>query len=773
MKTLPLLLGAIALGTSSVSAELESPIRALSSSQSLRSGVGVQAGVQPGSHLITGPDFSALVDTRGLELTPFLGKRAPTTQHLRLSFQGIAHGAVNLAVGAEQGPLTLNGTHAERPLGLGIVERFDASEAGVEVSYLFPARPAGSGDLVVALGLDSTFGEPTPTADGGLEFLLDGVGGVRIGAVTGIDADGDQAAGSLEFRDGQLFLRLPGSFVDSADYPMVLDPLVGSVLSVAPDSIFGSTDDLRPDAAFDASTDQYLVVWERQVSATESRIFGRRISSNGTFNNSAGQLSVVGGTNRTCHNPAVCNVNRNNKFVVVYEMSENALFGGTSYSIQMLTLDANYGSVIQVPQLVFGSTGGAQLSPDVCGEGIEAGAGVLGDFLVVWDDNSNLRLAYRHYGFDNGGALDSSDPVTTLVNDNTAALLFHGDPAIARSSGVYGKTMVVYNRFGTFGGNTSIRAQGLNITGSVAGSSVILTAPATGTVARPDIDGFDRTFVAAWEYNDGSNNVNIRGLPISLDVSVGTTTPGALAQFTTTSSFADTTKPAVGFSYGKTWIGYRSNSILTGTSSLAIRGFDTNTCVACEGAFTLGTGAQSSDEWIAVATPTSGGAYYDDRGLAVWSAPDSSSTLDVNCQLLVNNAQAGSYTNLGGGCGTAGTLAFNGAPSIGSSWWYTSLTNLPFTTLAAFYNITTASSTIAIPCGACLWMPFEISGTSLVQFDQQLGGTASAVAMIPCNPNLVGANLIVQWTVVNPLASPCLAFPSLSISDRWRMTIGQ
>ena len=773
MKHIPSFLGTIVLGCTSAHAELESPIQALTASQSLRSGVGVQPGSEPGSHLITGPEYSAVVDHRGLELTPILGRRAPTTQHLRLSFRGIQRGSLALPVGADQGPLDLEGTHLERSLGLGIVERFDASEAGVELSYLFPERPAGSGDLVVALGLESTFSNPRPTPAGGLEFLLEGVGGVSIGAVTGIDADGDRAAGSLEFSQGELLLRLPGSFVDSADYPLVLDPLVGSSLSVAPDSFIGSTDDLRPDAAFDASTDQYLIVWEREISATESRIFGRRISSGGTFNNSVGQLSVVGGLNRTSRNPAVCNVNRNNKFVVVWEMSENALFGGTSSSIQMLTLDANYGPVIQIPSAVFASTGGTQLSPDVCGEGIDAGAGVFGDFLVVWDDNANGRIAYRHYGFDNGGALDSSDPVTTLVNDSSAVGFFHSDPSIARASGFFGKTLVAFRRSGPLGADSSIRAQPLNIAGSVAGPSVVLNQPAIGSVSRPDLDGFESRYVAAWEFNDGSGNISIRGMPIFLDLSSGTTAPGSLAQFTSTSAFSDTTKPAVGFSFGKTWIGFRSSSVLTSSSSLNLRGFDSNTCVACEGSFVLGSGASSSDEWIAVATPTSGGSFTDDRGLAIWSAPDSSSTLDVNCQFLANNAQGGSYTNLGGGCGTTGTLNFSGAPSIGTSWWFSSLTNLPFTTLAAFYNLTTANSSLAIPCGACLWMPFEISGVSQVQFDQQLGGTASFASLIPCNPNLVGANLIVQWTVVNPLASPCPGFPTLSISDRWRMTIGQ
>jgi hypothetical protein len=50
---------------------------------------------------------------------------------------------------------------------------------------------------------------------------------------------------------------------------------------------------------------------------------------------------------------------------------------------------------------------------------------------------------------------------------------------------------------------------------------------------------------------------------------------------------------------------------------------------------------------------------------------------------------------------------------------------------------------------------------------------ASGVATIPCNPALVGAQFVAQWTTYTPSSSACSLFPGFSLSDRWRVTIGQ
>ena len=223
---------------------------------------------------------------------------------------------------------------------------------------------------------------------------------------------------------------------------------------------------------------------------------------------------------------------------------------------------------------------------------------------------------------------------------------------------------------------------------------------------------------------------------------------------------------------GKTWIAWREQTTFLGTSSsLQLKGFDSLSCVACEGAFKLdgltGTGAQH----VAVATPTSGGAYYDDRGLATWSIVGLGG--DVKAQLLTNNKQQGTSENLGGGCGAGGTIGLSAPASIGSSWWWSYVIGLPADAVQTWINFSFADPSTSLTCGSCSWMPFQLSYSPPLQFDPLQGNVASGVATIPCNPALVGAQFVAQWTTYTPSSAPCSLFPGFSLSDRWRVTIGQ
>jgi hypothetical protein len=754
--------------------ELPSSIRAISERASLHAGVSVQPTERAGEFLVHGPRYSAALGAAGLEFTPHLGRRAPATQTLGLSFQGARRGATSLAAGALPSAYSAAAQALTRSIAPGISESWTASEAGLELSYRFDEKPAGQGDLVVELDLETTFGAPRRASASGLEFALEGVGGLSIGAVTGIDADGDRIAGRLQLIGDRLELSLPESFVESADYPLVLDPLVGNVFTVAGDTIFVSNDDSRPDAAYDASSDQYLLSWQRAISATESRIYARRVSGGGAFTSGVVQLSTAS-SNRQATNPAVANVNRDNKWVVAWQQREPNLFtpSGAVHEIRYVTLDSNF-VVFATPSVVISSGTAPQIDPDVVGEGIENDAGLNADFCVVWHDTANDRIALRHFYWNSLGVFVDSDPIQALFSDNPLTLNSFSQPAVARTTGVFGQALVVAKRTTLLSTNSTLSGRVFNVDGTISGPNFTVFSASGVSVNAPDVDGYDRQWVCAFEDLLSSGVQNIRAVPVSYNFSTASASVGTPVTVASGSLLLLPSAPGVGFSQGKTWIGWRSDALLGGSDALLIKGFDSATCTACEGSFTLDLSDGSGDDWIAIATPTSGGAYYDDSGLAVWSAlSPSNSTHDISAQLLENNAQGGSYQNLGGGCGNAGTLGFNGAPSIGSSWWYTFLTNLPPTTLAAFYNITTADPNLAVPCGACLWLPFEVSGASLVQFDPQLGGTASAVAVIPCKPSLVGAQVTVQWTTFNPATSPCPVYPNLSITDRWRVTIGQ
>lgn len=749
------------LAAAPAAAELPTQIEPQAAAASLRLSHGLAA--QPdGTWKGGGADYRARFDGQGFVYEPALGAGVATTQRVATRLSAVERGGSALALGAvrsvAQAGTTLVYDHGA------IDERFAVGAHGVELAYVFEQPLPGQGDLVVRLALGTTLPLASADAASGLRFAR-AEGGVSIGGVTGIDADGDTVAGTLELGttaagDSELLLRLPAAFVDAASYPLVLDPLVGTSFGVAT----SGNDDTNPDAAFDATNDAYLVVWQRTFSAADSDIRGQRVSSAGALVGSAIFFNSAG----VAVNPQVANVNRKNVWSVVYEQVATIL-SQTQSTIELEVVDAASGAITfttRVASEIITDTTPVLLDPDVGGEGGSDPLflGPNDDFTIVYNDEIADQIVMRHAWFDGGGTYHQS-AATPLFSDSQATFTSYSEPRIARSAGVYGRLLVAVRRTTLLSTSSSVRGLMVDVDGNAYFPAVPLSNSSLTSIGEIDIDGFDRRFVAAWQGADTNGNTRIQICSIDANISTGQLTVKQTVDATTPALFVNQIKPGVGYSSGKTWIGYRESNSLLGSSSFKVKGFDSGSCVACEGALTLDAGTFAANEFIAVATPTSGGAYYDDRGLAVWSVTGLGG--DINAQLLKNNAQLGSTQDLGGGCGTGGTVGFAGAPSIGSSWFYPYVTGLPAGTAACFVNFAFGQPS-GIACGSCVWIPFQIAYSQPIQ-----GGNVTAPVVIPCDPNLIGAPVDVQFTSVTPLAAPCPQFPGFSLSNRWRMTIGQ
>ena len=751
-------------------------------------GAGLQAGPGAGQHRLLGADYGALVGPEGLSLTPYLGARAEQPQHLGLAVRSIERGGRRLWAGAQAGPFEAEGLRAQRPLGAIASERFEARPEGVELSYLFPSEPAGSGDLLVRLALDSSFGAPALQRPDRLEFLIGSPGsscGVSIGAVTGIANDGQRCAGRLAYADGELVLSLPAAFVDSAAYPLLLDPLVGPVLTLVGDSLFATNDDYDPDLAYDVDSGQYLVVWERAVSATQSRIFARRCDQAGSPTSSVFQLSVDPIFAGTSAQPAVANLGALDSWCVVYRSSSDSFFGATTYSIQTLLLGNQFSSVpvpIQVesgPELL--------TSPDVGGQqGPDSSIFAVATAVFAWTRNGNIDVSRAQ--FNSLGQLSGFEATETVAfaGGGVFGSLSFSAPQLSRcaTSSAFGggdRFLLIAQAVRTLGSGITyrsivgwpLRAVGLPVLGGsqtdILGSASAL-AP-TGNYYRPAADGLDRHWVvAAQDGNPGQ--IVARGVRLASD---GTSLLlGASATVSSEGALNLTPGIAVAYSPGKTWIGWR------GFGAFRLSGHDSQSLIQAEGPIQLGGAANGAQESIAIASAYSGGPFIDnpsgpsnlpgETALALWAVDDASGTSDVLGQALNNTAGGGSYQNLGGGCGSQGQVSFPKPPSIGTSAWQLRIDSLPATTALAFYNLSSAAPNLALPCGACQWMPFEISGSA------PLSGSgpknARLTLTIPAKPSLVGAQLLAQWTLLDPSTTPCPSFPGLSISPRWRVTLG-
>ena len=159
----------------------------------------------------------------------------------------------------DHGVLTGESPELARSVSPWASEHFDLSAEGLELSYVFENPLPGSGDLAVRLSVESSLTAPLGTfGEEGLVFRR-GRTMIEVGAVLGIDADGNTCRGELNFDGHELALVLPAEFVDEASYPLVLDPIVRP-----PVRIRTATNDSLPDVAYDESTGHWACIWDRE-----------------------------------------------------------------------------------------------------------------------------------------------------------------------------------------------------------------------------------------------------------------------------------------------------------------------------------------------------------------------------------------------------------------------------------------------------------------------------------------------------------------------------
>ncbi len=208
-----------------------------------------------------GTNFKIRFGADGVEFFPMLGVAAPHNMPVQLALRGVGRGQ-KLTAPADQLPGAepkVDGLRVDYARGW-LTERYDVREDEVEQSFVFDRLPPGEGDLFVRLDLRTDL---EPRGDGRtLDLDYGQLGSVRIGKVVGIDANGVRAEGAVRYEAGTLELSLPREFVDHAALPLVLDPVLGSNITIQ-----SAYDAESPDIAYDRTFNLYLVVYTRVYPA--------------------------------------------------------------------------------------------------------------------------------------------------------------------------------------------------------------------------------------------------------------------------------------------------------------------------------------------------------------------------------------------------------------------------------------------------------------------------------------------------------------------------
>ena len=318
-----------------------------------------------------------------------------------------------------------------------VVEGYHVRDSALEQSFRFDRRPAGSGDLQLHIDVfGNVTSDPIAPVHRAIEFRHAGAPAIRYGEAFALDRGGRKLRLVTGYDgNGRITLTVPAAFVDSAHYPLLVDPAVGPVF-LPGGSVY---EDQSPDAAHDPDARRYLIVWERAFSGSDVQIRGRIHDNNG---NAVSPLIAIttSGINR---HPSVTWLRDEHAYQVVWEL------GGR---IRSKTIDDVTGATIHAGYWVSTPPLGVwDHRPDIANIGARAS-------IIVWDrTDANLnepnRIVGKRARWWYGGVSGSYDHEFHLISGNTG---YVRSPRLPQSGLPVPNTtdeydlMVVWERFYTY-----------------------------------------------------------------------------------------------------------------------------------------------------------------------------------------------------------------------------------------------------------------------------------------------------------------------------------
>lgn len=228
-----------------------------------------------GVRVALAPGYKAIFAAGGaVTFVPYLGAAAPRNFPITFRLESIQRGGTQLRLEADAKP-SLDGARVSYAHAVDVCEVWEARELEVEQTFTLTSL-AGVGDLVVTLAVESELA-CVDTADG-LLFEVPGLGGVVYGDVLAFDAFGAEVRAPSRWRDGHIELRIPAWFVAQARGALTIDPVVRS-FSVAS----GGEDQRRAAIAFDQGSDRWLAAFTRVFSVVDADVLARRYTRDGVF----------------------------------------------------------------------------------------------------------------------------------------------------------------------------------------------------------------------------------------------------------------------------------------------------------------------------------------------------------------------------------------------------------------------------------------------------------------------------------------------------------
>ena len=682
-----------------------------------------------------GPEYAARFDGRGMEFVPALGKKATQLHPVRFTLDSVRRGSATVFERTTEDVAPILREHSVRYVhDADLTEVYDVRREGVEQSFVFARRPEGHGDLVVR-GLVTTDMALVAASDDGIRYEAEGIGGVSFGAVTGVDANGATARGSIRVQGDHVEWVLPAAFVDGAAYPMVLDPLVGTAFAV---SAVGGYDDVTPAIAFDDTSGRYLVVWLAQFAGTGNsvEIRGQFLTSNGALSGSTMLIAGIG-TFLSCR-PSVANVNGTNRFLVSYRTSGPLVFS----LIVVKAVDPATG--VSNPLTV---ATGTDLTAVLGGD--SRSSSTAQTVVVAYESHTSspppgIWARIVHVPATGDPVLSGSASMLTTLTSPVDHI------AITAQGGNSQRWLVTWAE--TSGSTSSVRGAIVGSTGAPCSPATTLYSSTSSTLTLPVSASPDGTnFLVAWQRTVGSTlDVQMRLATWSGGCGSGALSFGTVNTLPGTHNHA---APALAFAQDRYLLAWRDTINSFSLPRVFATCISPETGTVCGTEWILNT-ASAAENTPAIASRYTAGDTTSNRAMVVWSDDD------VRGHQLEAHG-TGAVVSMGGGCGTTGfndIATWTGDPVIGNSEFAFRLSFPSAPILALVLGL----SNVSAPCGGCTIVP---------ALDILLGGTTPNPLPLPCDLTLIGVDVYAQWVLLKPGGCPIL--PDFAFSNALRFTIGE
>jgi hypothetical protein len=363
-----------------------------------------------------GDTYKAGFDVEGATYVPFLGSASPQNFPVHFRVASIEVGGRSIPFDASVLPVR-DGQRVTFDRG-NVLEVYDLELAGMEQSFVLQ-RPSATGDLVVTLAVTTDL--PRGVSEDRIEFLGEH-GGVTYGEAFTVDARNVRAAAATRrTQDGGIEIRVPSERLASAAWPLTIDPFIGTT-SVDSSPVWS---DDHPDVAYDATTDRYLIVYERFFSSTDHDVYSLLASSNGGVI----AYEFVDVSDQNWQFPRVANLAVADQFLVVAQTNPV----GTGFrTIRGRTREATGTGAPGTTFDISSAAPGVFLTPDVGGDALGFGTN---HYCVVWkrEISSTSSEIHARLARSNGTAV-GSDPFLVSLSPTVSL----GGPSISSSTGFAG-----------------------------------------------------------------------------------------------------------------------------------------------------------------------------------------------------------------------------------------------------------------------------------------------------------------------------------------------